>query len=144
MITLDDALNSHEFWHMELTNKDGTPVRCRKNGGVKTWATKPGLWRVPVKHGLKETFYIQNFDDRDEGAPAAGRGAAVGCNNAKDWCTTSKWAAEHVLYAGIEPAAPDATTTVRSQQLAMAKRAFAQDPTPALAATIRQLEKGHA
>lgn len=143
MLTLDDVLQNNEFWHMTVKNQhDRGPARCRKNGAVKTWATKPGLWRVPVKHGLRECFYIQNFDDRDEGAPAPGRGETTGANNAGDWCTTTKWEVEHVLFAGLDTTVPAAS--VRLQQLLLAKRAFEQDPTPALAATIRQLEKGHA
>jgi hypothetical protein len=44
--------------HTRLTNRDGTPVRCRVNGRCKTWKTRPDDFRLPVKYGLKECFYI--------------------------------------------------------------------------------------
>lgn len=30
-------------------------VRCRQSGQVKTWKTRPGEFRMPVKHGLYES-----------------------------------------------------------------------------------------
>lgn len=126
MLTYDDALKASEFWHMTERNADGTAVRARRNGRTKVWKTRPGAFNVPVKYGLKQCFNITE-------------------SHAHNWCTREKWEAEHVLFADIQL---DATTvspaSVRLQQLVLAKRAFAQDPTPALAATIRQLEKGHA
>ena len=32
--------------------------RCRVNGAVKLWKTRPGEYRVPVKHGLRDCGYI--------------------------------------------------------------------------------------
>lgn len=59
MITLAMALNGpHEFYHVRLRNRDGSAVRCRRNGACKTWVTRPGEFRLPVKYGLKECFYI--------------------------------------------------------------------------------------
>lgn len=49
---------SHEFWHRFERNADGTPVRCRKTGRLKTWKTRPGDFRQPVKYGLKASFYL--------------------------------------------------------------------------------------
>lgn len=34
------------------TNRDGSPLRVRTSGRVKTWKTRPGEFRVPVKYGL--------------------------------------------------------------------------------------------
>ena len=59
---------------------------CRKNGAVKTWVTRPGEWKMPVKHGLKDCFYI---------------GTASGCEPPGNWCTPAKWPAEHVIYGGM-------------------------------------------
>lgn len=46
--------------HVTLKNRDNTPLRCRVNGKVKTWVTKPNDWRLPVKFGLKTYFYIND------------------------------------------------------------------------------------
>lgn len=61
MITRQQAIDlnyRHELWHVSLKNADGTPVRCRVNGVCKTWKTRPTEFRLPVKYGLKECFYI--------------------------------------------------------------------------------------
>lgn len=47
-----------EFWHKTHRNADGTPVRCRSNGAIKTWVRHPDHFRLPVKHGLKQCFYL--------------------------------------------------------------------------------------
>lgn len=47
-----------EFWHRYLRNADGSPVRCRKNGQMKTWKRDPAAFRQPVKYGLKQCFYL--------------------------------------------------------------------------------------
>ena len=57
-LTAADLLATHEFWHRTITNADGTPVRCRKSGKLKTWKTRPRDFKLPVKHGLKNSFYL--------------------------------------------------------------------------------------
>lgn len=54
-----------EMHHKTSTNSDGSPTRCRVNGACKTWKTRPAEFRLPVKHGLKTCFYIDqtNADD---------------------------------------------------------------------------------
>jgi hypothetical protein len=47
-----------EFQHKTLKNADKTPVRCRVNGKCKTLKTRPDFFELPVKHGLKQCFYI--------------------------------------------------------------------------------------
>ena len=47
-----------EFWHRTQRNADGSPLRCRVNGKLKTWKTRPNAYRLPVKHGIKQFFYI--------------------------------------------------------------------------------------
>lgn len=44
--------------HVRATNADGTPLRCRINGKMKTWKTRPADFRLPVKYGLRQCFYI--------------------------------------------------------------------------------------
>lgn len=50
--------SNYEFWHRYERNADETPLRCRKSGVLKTWKTRPGDFRQPVKYGLKNSFYI--------------------------------------------------------------------------------------
>lgn len=57
-LTVDDLAKYYEFWHRSLVNSDGTPVRCRRNGKLKTWKTRPGCFQLPVKYGLRECFYL--------------------------------------------------------------------------------------
>ena len=54
--------------HVSLTNADGSMLRCRINGKCQTWKTRPDDFRLPVKYGLKQCFYITP-------------------DNAKDWTT---------------------------------------------------------
>ena len=44
--------------HATIKNADGTPARCRVTGKVKFWKTRPSDFKVPVKHGLYQSFYI--------------------------------------------------------------------------------------
>ena len=61
MITKKIATDSNyrgEFHHVTEKNSDGSPVRCRVNGACKVWKTRPDEFRLPVKHGLRNCFYI--------------------------------------------------------------------------------------
>lgn len=51
--------------HTRATNADGSPLRCRINGRLKLWKTRPDDFRLPVKYGLKQCFYItpDNIDE---------------------------------------------------------------------------------
>ena len=48
--------------HKELRNADGTPLRARINGRPKLWATRPEEFRLPMKYGMKNCFYITERD----------------------------------------------------------------------------------
>jgi hypothetical protein len=53
------ALTAHYFWHKEMKRSDGrTAIGVRRNGATKTWKTRPGEFRIPVKYGMYEYFYI--------------------------------------------------------------------------------------
>jgi len=39
-------------------NSDGSCVRWRVNGKVKTWKTRPNEFKIPVKHGMYDFGYI--------------------------------------------------------------------------------------
>jgi hypothetical protein len=38
---------------------DNRPVRAKINGKIKLWVTRPDDFRIPMKHGLGNTFYIR-------------------------------------------------------------------------------------
>ena len=48
------------FQHTSLKGSDGRPLRCRANGKLKTWKTRPEDFQLPVMHGLYLCFYITN------------------------------------------------------------------------------------
>lgn len=58
MVTKEQAMKCHTFHHWKEKNADGTPVRCRATGKCKTWKTRPDDFRLPVKYGLRHSFYI--------------------------------------------------------------------------------------
>ncbi len=64
-ITADNVGAHREFWHRTLKSSDGSPVRCRANGKVKLWKTRPTEFQLPVKYGLRECFYINRFNAAD-------------------------------------------------------------------------------
>lgn len=39
-------------------NADGTPLRARVNGRLRTWKREPNHYELPVKQGLRNCFYI--------------------------------------------------------------------------------------
>lgn len=60
MITKHEALTEKHFEHISLKDSTGAPARCRANGKCQTWVTRPNEFKLPVKHGLHNTFYITN------------------------------------------------------------------------------------
>lgn len=90
MITKDIALSLRPgqiLYHKTLRNADKTPLRARVNGKVKTWKTRPTEFRIPMKHGLKECFYITDNPNWD--------------GNAADWVLTEEEALnKHPLAVG--------------------------------------------
>ena len=60
MITKQIAITARHFEHVTLKNKDGTPARCRASGQCKVWKTRPDDFKLPVKHGMYNSFYIDN------------------------------------------------------------------------------------
>lgn len=61
MVTYEQALSATRF-RFKITNprhrRVGDTRTCRRNGKTKTWKTRPGHFRIPVKYGLYEHFYI--------------------------------------------------------------------------------------
>ena len=62
MITKEQAMTADNFVHNTLKNADGTPMRARRMGRTKTWITRPGEFRIPVMHGLYNSFYIGHIN----------------------------------------------------------------------------------
>ena len=61
---VSELLNGQVFYHKTLTNRDGTPLKAKRNGKNKLWKTRPHFFQIPVKRGLKEYGYIDqdNFE----------------------------------------------------------------------------------
>lgn len=45
--------HGHVFHHVSETNADGSPLRVRVNGRVKTWKRDPDRFEIPVKQGFR-------------------------------------------------------------------------------------------
>lgn len=64
-MTKDELINlprGTTLHHVSLRNADGSALRARVNGRAKTWVTRPEEFRLPMKHGLKNCFYITERD----------------------------------------------------------------------------------
>lgn len=49
------------FYHRRLRYKNrDAPLEARVNGQIKRWKTRPGEFRVPVKYGMYDYFYIDH------------------------------------------------------------------------------------
>lgn len=46
------------LYHKILRNADGSALRARINGKCKTWKRESDRFCLPMKHGLRECFYI--------------------------------------------------------------------------------------
>lgn len=60
MITKQIAMVARNFEHKTVKNKDGSPLRCRAMGKCKVWKTRPNDFKLPVKYGMYDSFYITN------------------------------------------------------------------------------------
>jgi hypothetical protein len=50
--------HNHTFHHLTERDSRGAPARARVTGKVKLWKRRPDEFKLPVKHGLKDSFYI--------------------------------------------------------------------------------------
>lgn len=46
------------IYHLTLKNADGSAARARPNGKCQTWKTRPDAFKLPMKHGLRDCFYL--------------------------------------------------------------------------------------
>lgn len=56
--TAVNARHGTIFYHRTERNADGTAVRCRVMGKCKTWVRSPQAYRLPVKYGMYQSFYL--------------------------------------------------------------------------------------
>lgn len=60
-ITARTADQYNRFYHRTLSYKNSThPIEVRRNGKTKYWKREPTRFRIPVKYGLRDCFYIDN------------------------------------------------------------------------------------
>jgi len=57
-VNLENSMTATRFEHTTIKNADKTPARCKRNGKTHTWKTRPEEYKIPVKHGLRDCFYI--------------------------------------------------------------------------------------
>jgi hypothetical protein len=65
MITIAQAKKlgyRHEIYHLTLRDSTGHSLRARVNGKIKLWKTIPGIFKLPMKHGLRDTFYLTQLN----------------------------------------------------------------------------------
>lgn len=58
MITKNEAMTAKTFEHVRLKDSQGKPVRCRAMGKCQIWKTRPDDFKLPVKHGMYDSFYL--------------------------------------------------------------------------------------
>lgn len=61
MVTYEQALTAQGFTYRinnPRNKREGQRAVCRRNGKTQTWKTRPGHFKIPVKYGLYEYFYI--------------------------------------------------------------------------------------
>ena len=66
---INSLKSGQTLYYNRKTGSDKLPIRARVNGKPQTWKRDPNAFRVPMKHGLRDTFQL---------IPA----------NAQDWCLT--------------------------------------------------------
>lgn len=69
MVTFEQAKTAREFHYGECVRIVGTRggvtekiEHWRRNGEVKTWKTRSGWWRLPIKFGLKQYGYMDTHN----------------------------------------------------------------------------------
>ena len=53
------------LYHLYKLDSKGQSIKCRANGKCKTWKRMPLSFRLPVKYGLRECFYIDETNGKD-------------------------------------------------------------------------------
>lgn len=58
MVTKIQALTHDRFVHVNAKTKRGKQIRVKANGKCKTWKTRPGEFRLPVRYDWYTFGYI--------------------------------------------------------------------------------------
>ena len=58
MLTKFEAVAAHTFEHVKHKGPDGKPLLCRASGKCQTWVSRPNDFKLPVKYGLYQSFYL--------------------------------------------------------------------------------------
>lgn len=64
-VTRDNCETAQRFEHKTLKNRDGSPLRARRNGKTRLWVRSPEKFLIPVKYGLYDYFYIDQQNSND-------------------------------------------------------------------------------
>jgi len=65
MVTLKKAKNlkpGQIIYHKNFKNADGTAMRFKVNGKPKTWKRSPKKVKVPLKRGMYEFGYLDEYN----------------------------------------------------------------------------------
>lgn len=61
MLTREQAITvpyGTVLYHIRFRNRDGSAARVRVSGRCKTWKRRPEDFRLLVRHGLFDCFYL--------------------------------------------------------------------------------------
>ena len=59
-ITRANAEVINNFQSANPIGKNGYTLKVRRTGKTQTWKTRPNEFKIPVKHGLYHSFYIDH------------------------------------------------------------------------------------
>lgn len=62
MITKDQAINANNFQSLVSKNTKGEYHKVRRSGKTIIWRTRPDEFKIPVKFGLYQSFYITHLN----------------------------------------------------------------------------------
>jgi len=51
-----------ELYHKDLKDSQGHSMRARVNGKIQLWKTRPTEFRLPMKHGMYDTFQLTHLN----------------------------------------------------------------------------------
>lgn len=60
-VNAESAMTATTFYHRTKNYARGNrPIEVRKMGRTKRWVRQPEKFRIPVKYGMYDSFYIDN------------------------------------------------------------------------------------
>jgi hypothetical protein len=65
-VNAESAMTANVFYHRTKTyTRTNQPIQVRRMGRTKRWVRQPELFRVPVKYGMYDSFYIDNDNAKE-------------------------------------------------------------------------------